>query len=562
MIREISVSIYRKLKDIRFQFTPSVNIISGVNGTCKSSLLHIISNSFQAVKQKSDTVSDASCIRIISRVNSLVNPKIEALTRGDKKYRDPANGHKGTLYSVSYMGGLTLDFRKHNSEGGNRYAVKPKYTRGTNDRLPILPVIYLGLPRLFPFGEISEGQKINDIKAQLPPQYIDELKTLYKDLMFIEIQETRYQDVNGFKKRGDFVTDKEGVDSNTISSGEDNVFVVLLALVSLRYYYDSLKTKSGNAESVLLIDEFDATLHPSLQWRLMRKIREYSRSFAIQVVSTTHSLSLIEDCLRCKDNVIYLTDNNGLIELMPKPDKYKIEAKLKTLSMTEIYADRKIPVLTEDEEARHYLKEIFDYYQEHYDEGFANVRNCFELVEATFGADTLKKLFKNHVVTGAMRGICVLDGDKPFGTDAEMLACSSVLLPGKDAPEKVIFQYAERLFIHPEDSFWRDAAVDSEALDCNYYQTNILPGYEQIKNYQALPGKRALRDLTKAHFNEFFTFYMMVLRRMLRDADMQVEIKKFMQNFNVLFKKNADFHRISPSRWTLPNQVRGTQNGN
>lgn len=551
MIKEISVSIYRKLKDLSLHFIPNVNIISGVNGTCKSSLLHIISNSFQALKQNAGTVNDPACIRIISRVNSLVNPKIEALTRGDKKYRDPAIGHKGTLYSIAYMNELTLDFRKHNSEGGNRYAVKPKYTKGTSDRLPAIPVIYLGLPRLFPFGEIADGQKIDDIKAQLPTSYIDELKTLYRDLMFIEIQETRYQDVNGFKKRGDFVTTKEGVDSNTISSGEENVFVILLALVSLRYYYDSLKTKSGNAESVLLIDEFDATLHPSLQWRLMRKIREYSRQFAIQIVVTTHSLSLIEDCLRCKDNVIYLTENNGLISVMQEPDKYKIEAKLKTLSMTEIYADRKIPVLTEDPEACCYLKEIFDYYQERYDNEFANVRTVFELVDATFGAETLKKLFKNHVVLGAMRGICVLDGDKSFANVAEMLACSSVVLPGGDAPEKVVFNYAEELFNRPEDSFWTDASVESESFDCNYYQTNIRPGYEQIKNYQSNTDKKSLRELTKAHFNTFFKFYIMVFRRMLRDDNMQIAIKQFMRYFNILFKKNADFHRISPSRWTF-----------
>lgn len=560
MIKEISISVYRKLKNIKLLFTPNVNIISGVNGTCKSSLLHIISNSFQALKQKSDKVNDAACIKVISRVNSLVNPKIEALTRGDKKYRDPAIGHKGTLYSIEYANALVLDFRKHNSEGGNRYAVKPKYTKGTNDRLPTIPVIYLGLPRLFPFGEIADAQKINNIKAQLPTKYLKELKTLYKDLMFIEIQEARCQDVNGIKRRGDFVTTKEGVDSNTISSGEDNVFVILLAIVSLRYYYESLKAKSGNCESVLLIDEFDATLHPSLQWRLMRKIREYSKLFAIQVVSTTHSLSLIEDCLRCKDNLIYLMENNGLISLMPEPDKYQIEAKLKTLSMTEIYAERKIPILTEDAEACQFLKEIFDYYQETYDEGFANVRNCFELVDVSFGADTLKKLFQNRVVSGAMHGICVLDGDKPFANEKEMLAASSAVLPGDDAPEKVVFRFAEFLFDHPEDPSWTDATVASESFDCNYYQTNIRPRYEQIKNFQSETGKRKLRDLTKAHFNDFFKFYIMVIRRMLREGNMQAPIKEFMRVFNILFKKNADFHRISPSRWTI--NKKEERNGN
>ena len=553
MISSIFVIFYRKLKDILLSFSPYINIISGANGTCKSSLLHIISNSFQALQQKTESVNDPSCVRVISKLNSLVNPKIEALTRGDKTYSDPANGNKGTLYSITYMNGLSLDFRKHNSSGGNRYAVKPKYSKGTNDKLPVLPVIYLGLPRLLPYGEIVEGQNIDDIKAQLPLSYMDEFKLLYKELTFIEIQQTKYQDVKGFKKRGDFVTTKPGVDSNTISSGEDNIFIILLSLISLKYYYESLKEKSGNAESILLIDEFDATLHPSLQCRLMKKIREYSKNYAIQFIATTHSISLIEDCLRCKDNVIYLTDNNGLIGQMQEPDKYKIEAKLKTLSMTEIYADRKVPVFIEDTEAKCYLNEIFDYYQEQYDKEFANVRNCFEFVDETFGADTLKKLFRNHVVSGAIRGICVLDGDKPFPNEKEMLACSSVLLPGNDSPEKVIFRYAENLFNHPEDTFWSDAAVELEAFDCNYYQTNIYPEYEQIKNFKDSEekSKKVLRELAKAHFNSFFKFYIMVIRRMLHDENMQDQIKKFMRYLNILFKKNADFHRISPSRWTF-----------
>ena len=554
MIKDLKVVAYRKLKGIDFSFVQNVNVISGVNGTCKSSLLHIVSNAFQQVRQNTQDVSDASCIRIISKLNALINPKIEALTRGDKNHSDPANGHKGTLFSIIYENGLSLDFRRHNSEGANRYAVKPKYTKGTQDKLPTLPVIYLGLPRLFPFGEVSDeqkdGPKITTVKEQLPPQYLTELTSLYNELMAIEIRDTHWQNLNGFKKRGDFATTKEGVDSNTISSGEDNIFVILLALVSLRYYYDSLKEKSGHSESILLIDEFDATLHPSLQWRLMRKMREYSRKYGIQIIVSTHSLSLIEECLRFKDNVIYLVDNNGTIGIMPDPDKYKIEAKLKTLSMSEVYADRKIPLFLEDKEAHKFLEEIFDYYQDTYDKEFATVRNCFEFVDETFGADTLKKLFKNHIVSGAIHGICILDGDQQFSSEREMLANSSAILPGEDSPEKVLFRFAEDLYNNPNDDFWTDAAVASEAFDCTYYEVNIRP-----RNNELIKGdgeeKKPLRERTKEHFNSYIVFYTMVLKRMLREKSMQPQILAFMKVLNVLFKKNADFHRISSSRWTF-----------
>lgn len=78
----------------------------------------------------------------------MTNPKIESLTKGDKTHNDPANGIKGTIFSVDYYGHTSLEFRKHNSKLNSRYAVKPWYRPGTTEKLPYCPVIYLGLTRL------------------------------------------------------------------------------------------------------------------------------------------------------------------------------------------------------------------------------------------------------------------------------------------------------------------------------------------------------------------------------------------------------------------------------
>ncbi|EFB2051221.1 ATP-binding protein, partial [Escherichia coli] len=91
-----------------------------------------------------------------------------------------------------------------------------------------------------------------------------------------------------------FDTDNPAIDSNTISSGEDNIFIIIKALVSLRYYFESLIQSTDQKESILLIDEFDATLHPSLQIRLLDKIYQYAKDYKIQVFFTTHSLTLLE----------------------------------------------------------------------------------------------------------------------------------------------------------------------------------------------------------------------------------------------------------------------------
>lgn len=64
MIEQISIIHYRKLKGISLNFTPGLNFISGANGTCKSSLLHMVSNSFQGVVAKNSGLKDKNCIRM------------------------------------------------------------------------------------------------------------------------------------------------------------------------------------------------------------------------------------------------------------------------------------------------------------------------------------------------------------------------------------------------------------------------------------------------------------------------------------------------------------------
>ena len=171
MIKRLHVNQYRKIKNMDFDFTPGLNAISGTNGTCKTSLLHLFSNSFQAVTRSCSWLTDAKCLQIINAVNAITNPKVESLTRGDQKYNDPAHGVSGILFTVDYFDRDPLGFRRHNSLLNSRYAVKPMYQRGTGDTLPYCPVIYLGLSRLVPFGEYQNDDAVSNIKKNLPDEY-------------------------------------------------------------------------------------------------------------------------------------------------------------------------------------------------------------------------------------------------------------------------------------------------------------------------------------------------------------------------------------------------------
>ncbi|MFB1378841.1 AAA family ATPase, partial [Streptococcus pyogenes] len=308
---------YRKLKNITIDFDKNINIIAGTNGTCKSSILHLISNSHQRVSNSSRN----PILSTIQKMNKIFNPKIESLARGDKKYNDPAPGMTGTLYTAFYEN-YSLDFRRHNSRTVNnteRFAIKPKYKRGTSDRLPEIPIIYLGMFRLFSYGEWEGESKFHNIINKLPKQYLDQLSMLYKKFTGYEIKfDGKLNNLGGIRSKTEFSTNTEGIDSNTISAGEDNLLTILISLVSLKAYYESITPDTEKTvESILLIDELDASLHPEFQIKLLEEFKTFSKDYKIQIFFTTHSLSLIDYSLDKKiGNIIYLIDQIDHVDLL------------------------------------------------------------------------------------------------------------------------------------------------------------------------------------------------------------------------------------------------------
>ena len=432
MIKNINIIKYRKLKDISLCFSKNINAISGTNGTCKTSLLHLFSNALQAPKRSCSWITDDKCLPIIRAVNDVTNPKVESLTRGDQEYNDPAHGIKGSLFSVDYYGAETLSFRRHNSTLTTRYAVKPKYQPGTKDTLPYCPVIYLGLSRLVPFGEFQNDEALSNIKKKLPQKYQDEIAQTYKWFTNYNISFNSSKKMGDIKVRSEFTSNIEGIDSNTISAGEDNLSIILTAIISLKYYYESI-TSTKEVESVLLIDEMDATLHPAFQIKLLNLFREMSESYKIQIAFTTHSMSLLEEMLAKKDNVLYLIDNETSVFQMEEPDIYKIKMHLHSLTQEDIYEDKIIPLFTEDDEARCMLDLLFDYYKKTYPE-FKNVCSLFYQVLTNISAENLTGIFRDgKLLHTTMRSICILDGD--HNSDITNFTAPSILF-NKTLPSK------------------------------------------------------------------------------------------------------------------------------
>ncbi len=548
MIKNINIIQYRKLKDLTLGFTKNINAISGTNGTCKTSLLHLLGNSLQAPTKTCSWINDEKCLPIIKAVNNVTNPKVESLTRGDQTYNDPAHGVKGPLFSVDYYGAESLNFRRHNSSQMTRYAVKPKYQPGTKDTLPYCPVIYLGLSRLVPFGEFQNDEALSNIKKKLPQVYQEEIAELYKKFTNYEILFNATKQMGDIKVRSEFSSNVEGIDSNTISAGEDNLSIILTALISLKYYYESI-TSTNEIESVLLIDEMDATLHPAFQIKLLNLFREMSEAYKIQMVFTTHSMSLLEEMLAKKDNVVYLIDNVTSVFKMEEPDIYKIKMHLQSLTQEDIYEDKVIPLFTEDDEARCLLDLLFDYYQKtHYE--FRNVSGLFHKVLTNISAENLTGIFTDgKLLHTTMRSICILDGDHKSDITNFIVA-----LPGKAAPEIVLLNYIEKLY-NDDDAFWRDRTIVDKGYTKTYYINNVKNVVDSFEaeldrlheNGESAKGKR--RAFNKKLFNDNQNFFKLVFKNWIHNPDNKSDVDRFYNELRILFLKVAPYHEINPKEW-------------
>ncbi len=548
MISSINIIQYRKLKDLNLSFSPKINAVSGTNGTCKTSLLHLVGNALQAPTKNCTWINDAACLSVIKAVNNVTNPKVESLTRGDKQYNDPAHGIKGHLFSVDYFDAATLNFRRHNSSAQTRYAVKPKYQPGTSDSLPSAPVIYLGLSRLVPFGEFQNDAALTGVKKKLPQIYQDEIARIYKDFTNYDITYNATQQMGDIKIRSEFSSSVEGVDSNTISAGEDNLNIILTALISLKYYYESI-TSTNTVESVLLIDEIDATLHPAFQIKLLNLFREMSSAYKIQIIFTTHSMSLIEEMLGKHDKVIYLLDNVTSVVKMEEPDIYKIKMHLHSLTQEDIYADKVIPVFAEDDEARVFLDEIFNYFRNKHPE-FINVDRFFHKVNVHIGAENLKEIFSDgKLLHTTMRSICVLDGDHKSDLTNYIIA-----LPGKTSPEQLLLNYAE-ILLERDDHFWVDTTIINKGYGKVYYINGIQ---KVVLEFEAgIEARRAAgestkglrRDFNKTLFIENKNFFILLFKHWLNNPDNQSEVERFYHDLRTLFLKVSQYHEISPKEW-------------
>ncbi len=440
MIHSIDIRDFRLFKDVNIKLGKYLTAISGKNALGKTTLLALIGNSCEL------KVSDGKPIlqnQFRTEFGEIFNASPKFDTSGSNKciinfseLLNPNNIIDSRRCRTTWQKISKVNTKKRfrlipEKYIGNSKASSTKYS---------WPVQYLGLSRLFPLGESNtENMSINSIKLN-SEEKVEFVTNYEKILSLYEENEISIDSIDIGE-----TTRKKGVgvstsyyDSLCNSAGQDNIGQIILTVMSFK----RLKQKNSENYSggIILIDELDATLHPGAQLRLISYLLTNCRSLKLQVVFTTHSLTILENISKKimfnnQENInevelIYITKDNDMLEVLKNPQYDRIYNDLNVSTLLD--KSNKITVYSEDNEARWMISKLLKEYMYR-----------LELVDIKMSYDNLLLLNKADYKYFC-NTLFVLDGDVPE-EDINLRSINGnkniIKLPGDKSIEEILYSY-------------------------------------------------------------------------------------------------------------------------
>lgn len=404
-VSSIEFKDFRQFKKISIKIGGNVTCIAGHNGTGKSQILALLGNCGQFPVKVEKTLQGkafrADWGEIIKgdikhdvvkkhafQINFKELPQINTNKESDKlvdtlSFRTSWSTQDTTLtYAKKEVRNIddknirsTVEERikqaskEHKKEVRfpKRFRIIPEKDNKRNSEAKLKwPTYYLGMSRLYPFGESNAQVSVNN-NAKIK-KYAPSLIEEYKDIFnYVEDDITDIYSINPHvnRKNGAGISSKKyGPLGN--SNGQDDLTQILLAVSS----FEDLKKKLGDKfyGGMLLIDELDAGLHTAAQKKLLDYIIERARKLDIQIVFTTHSLDLIKHFVSCQkrqnsnaDDLVlsYLTNGRGKIEEKVNPTIDWITNEITDTYNSSLGKSRNVKILTEDDTANWFLRYLF-----------------------------------------------------------------------------------------------------------------------------------------------------------------------------------------------------------
>lgn len=515
----ISIKHFRKIQNQELKMGKQITIVSGRNGSMKSTLMGLIVHPFQTDeknifnKKMSTEFSEVFKLSLEKDdKNYLYNLKMK-IKENDEIYKleEPVKMYKRT----------------------DRFRLVPSGSE-TGDGFFSLPTAYINLKRLFPLVEFSE-KNVNSKIVSFSDNEKRKISNFYERIF----GKTSFKNFDTYEAKMGKINKNpigpDGVDAeydiNSISSGEDNLSSFIQILLS----FERVKAKQTDSDlltGILAIDEFESSLHPIAQLNLFEYLVDWSRKNNVQIILNTHSLYLIESVLQNYKDIIdqkiiafnFITNRYSKDLKIYQNTEYKFVKEELTLTpeSNQEKLPFKIKILCEDEIATKYIKSIIG-------------RNISKICEFIYNLSNssnpgsswknLKSLAKNGAaLLRDSKSIIIFDADvkendlkdiKTFENYLVLPSLTDLKLPF----EKELVYYI--LSLDESDDFFRTFQPKSQFIQ-RFSRYNIPLDFSNISAEKVQMYKNWLESEGTNNINKYRTF-------MLKDnkhKDKIIEFKK------------------------------------
>ena len=520
IIKSVHIKKFRGFNDVRFQLGTSLTVISGQNGTQKTTLLGIISQPFTITDKDNPLYGEKPLCG--GNYKSLFSEKFKLSDEFDLP-----KGHEWTLYLNSET---EPEYTVESIERKDKFGSKgirfwQKGNRSKGSGYIQLPVIYLSLSRLFPIGEDSLIDSSTEIA--LTEEEFNFYQDWHNKILIIPDVKMISVDYLASKQKNTLGANTSFYDWKMNSAGQDNIGKILLAILSFK----RLKESHGDfyQGGILAIDELDATLYPASQLKLIDALRTFSSRFNIQIVFTTHSLTILEKVCEWQESikisgqvkVVYLEKKNATVRAVDTITFEVIRNKL-NVALTGEKSIRKISVFTEDREGEIFLRAILK-----------RRSAILQFADCTLGCDNLIELSRKQIIGFKFpQSLIVLDGD--VRSEASKMrrinqGSNFLVLPGDKSPERLLAQFLYAL--SDESPYW-------DRIYNGYTKQHVFKDitYNEITALKS-------RDKAKAWFNSQKEYWGRNCANVVNPwiAENQEQVDAFIADFEKIIEKYNKF---------------------
>ena len=303
---ELILENFRNFRDVIIPLGKKITIVSGVNGVGKSNILSLIASG-SGINKKSLLGSNFQPEFLdffnIDQTEKYQDYKIylkygqssESIAFTKRlSFKDDTGTNRGIRIiprtTNKYLDGYTI--KKAEEEAKSKFGV------GGAGRVKI-PTIYLSLSRLYPLGENKDLTHISKIRKNNPfakEEMLNIYREWYNSVIPGSIKSA--DEISIIEKkacpRSSLHMEIEGTPALSQSIGQDNIGNIISALIDIYL----LSKESDYNGALLCIDEIDVSLHPDTQIRLFELLKKLCNEISLQVIVSTHSLTILKESLK------------------------------------------------------------------------------------------------------------------------------------------------------------------------------------------------------------------------------------------------------------------------